>query len=61
MTGKELLDEIDRREYYRERERKNEELVKCVCYAIVMGIIICGLLSIAGNVHKLWDALATCF
>ena len=61
MTGEEMLQEIDRREYYRERERKNEELVDCMTFAAVCLIIIAGLLSIARSVHKLWDAIAACF
>lgn len=61
MTGPEMIHEVERRDYYRERERKNAELVDCTWYAIKLGVVIAGLLSIAGHVRELWDALASCF
>jgi len=57
MTGEELLREIERRDYYAERERKNAELVACLRYAAIWLVIAGGLLSIAGHVRELWQGL----
>ena len=56
MTGEEMIQEIDRREYYARKERKNAELVDCMVYAAIWLIIAGGLLSIAGHVRELWQA-----
>lgn len=57
MTGKELLEEIDRREYYDQKEREHIELVDCAWYVVKLGVIVVCLVSIALNVQKLWEAL----
>ena len=51
MTEREMLEEIARREYYAERERKNAELVECMAYAGVILIIVAGLCWIC---ESLW-------
>ena len=61
MTGKELLEEIDRRDYYDQKEREHLELVDCWWFAVKLSVIIFSLLSIAGHVRELWMALASCF
>ena len=40
MTGPEMIEELERQEYYKERERKNEELVDC--YVWLVKIILVG-------------------
>ena len=50
MTGEEMLREIYQREYY-----------DCAWFTIKIGIIVACLLSIAGHVKELWQALASCF
>ena len=57
MSGEEALREVERREYYAERERKNRELVLCWWYVVQWGVIAICLVSIAGHVRQLWQAL----
>lgn len=74
MTGEEMLAEINRRKaqeyvqgeidrtlYYAEKGREHAELEDCMATGAVCLIIVAGLLSIAGHVKELWDALASCF
>ena len=58
MTGEEMIQEIDRREYYARKERKNAELVDCMVYAAIWLIIAACLLSIAQHVRELWVGLS---
>lgn len=56
MTGEEMLSEIARREYYRERERKNNELMACAWFCFKIGVIAACLMSIAEHVQELYRA-----
>jgi len=56
MTGKELLREIERQDYYDEKFREHIELVECVWLIIQVFIIGVCLMSIAANLKELWQA-----
>ncbi len=65
MNLEEMLTEIDRREYYDRKEREHIELMECwwdaVMFGVKISVIVVCLLSIAGHVRELWQALAACF
>ena len=56
MTGKELLREIERRDYYDEKFLEHIELVECTFIALQIGVIVWCLMSIAANLKELWQA-----
>lgn len=56
MTGNEMLSKIAQREYPKESEHIDK--VDCMIYAAIWLIIAAGLLSIAGNLYRLWQSFA---
>lgn len=60
MTGPEMIQEIERRNYYDSKLREHTELVECWWYAIKvgskLGVIAYCLVSIAGHIRELWNA-----
>ena len=56
MSGEEALQEVERRAYYAEQERKNAELVLCWWIVVQWLVIAMCLISIAGHVREFWQA-----
>lgn len=59
MTGKKLLYEIDRREYYDRKHLEHLELVSCWWYVTQLIITGCGIVYIAKQFMILWRGM--CF
>ena len=56
MTGEEMIHKIECEKYYGPKETEHMEMVELWWLAVKVGVIVCGLLSIAGNVRELWQA-----